>query len=169
MAPQTDVKSEKDQYVETLETESQRTLKLLREFPQGKEDFKPAEISRTARELVWILAMEEQVVSRLMDGDLSSMEQPKAPNVSWPEIVKEYEKIHGEHVQKVRAAPANAFEQTRKFPVGKGQLADMKIGQIAWFMLMDHIHHRGQFSVYLRMVGARVPAIYGPSADEPWR
>ena len=27
-------------------------------------------------------------------------------------------------------------------------------------------HHRGQLTVYLRMIGARVPAIYGPSADE---
>ena len=30
------------------------------------------------------------------------------------------------------------------------------------------IHHRGQFSVYLRMAGGKVPAIYGPSHDEPW-
>jgi uncharacterized damage-inducible protein DinB len=37
-----------------------------------------------------------------------------------------------------------------------------------WFILNDEIHHRGQFSVYLRIAGARVPSIYGPSADEPW-
>jgi uncharacterized damage-inducible protein DinB len=36
-------------------------------------------------------------------------------------------------------------------------------------MLHDQIHHRGQFSVYLRMVGGKVPSIYGPSGDEPWR
>lgn len=35
-------------------------------------------------------------------------------------------------------------------------------------MLFSHvIHHRGQLTVYLRMAGALVPAIYGPSADEP--
>lgn len=34
-------------------------------------------------------------------------------------------------------------------------------------MVMNHIiHHRGQLSVYLRLTGAPVPAIYGPSADE---
>lgn len=34
-------------------------------------------------------------------------------------------------------------------------------------MVMNHIiHHRGQLSVYLRMAGAKVPSIYGPSADE---
>jgi uncharacterized damage-inducible protein DinB len=37
-----------------------------------------------------------------------------------------------------------------------------------WFILHDQIHHRGQFSVYLRIAGGKVPSIYGPSADEPW-
>lgn len=31
---------------------------------------------------------------------------------------------------------------------------------------LDAIHHRGQLSVYLRPMGGKVPAIYGPSADE---
>jgi uncharacterized damage-inducible protein DinB len=36
-------------------------------------------------------------------------------------------------------------------------------------MFLNHlIHHRAQLSVYLRLNGVPVPAIYGPSADEPW-
>jgi len=38
---------------------------------------------------------------------------------------------------------------------------------MAWGMLFDAIHHRGQLSTYLRAMGAKVPSIYGPSADEP--
>jgi len=34
-------------------------------------------------------------------------------------------------------------------------------------MLSHWYQHRGQFSVYLRMLGAPVPASWGPSADEP--
>ncbi len=30
------------------------------------------------------------------------------------------------------------------------------------------IHHRGQLSVYLRLVDVPIPSIYGPTADEPW-
>ena len=37
----------------------------------------------------------------------------------------------------------------------------------AWGFLLDIIHHRGQLSTYLRPMGATVPQIYGPSADEP--
>ena len=33
--------------------------------------------------------------------------------------------------------------------------------------LLDHIQHRGQFTIYSRIAGARVPQIYGPSGDEP--
>ena len=33
----------------------------------------------------------------------------------------------------------------------------------------DSIHHRGQLSVYIRPAGGKVPSIYGPSGDEPWR
>jgi uncharacterized damage-inducible protein DinB len=36
-------------------------------------------------------------------------------------------------------------------------------------MFLNHIvHHRAQLGVYLRLNGVPVPAIYGPSADEPW-
>src|SRR4029434_4832837 len=34
-------------------------------------------------------------------------------------------------------------------------------------ILLNHwFHHRGQFGVYLRLLGAKVPASYGPSGDE---
>jgi len=36
-----------------------------------------------------------------------------------------------------------------------------------WGFLFDAIHHRGQLSSYLRPMGAKVPSIYGPSADDP--
>jgi hypothetical protein len=39
--------------------------------------------------------------------------------------------------------------------------------QNAWGFLFDIVHHRGQISTYLRPMGAKVPQIYGPSADEP--
>lgn len=40
---------------------------------------------------------------------------------------------------------------------------------ILWTGVVMHAaHHRGQLSVYLRLMGEKVPSIYGPSADEPW-
>jgi uncharacterized damage-inducible protein DinB len=48
-------------------------------------------------------------------------------------------------------------------------MGDIPVYAFLWAMLADQIHHRGQLSVYLRMAGGKVPSIYGPSADEPWR
>jgi uncharacterized damage-inducible protein DinB len=47
-------------------------------------------------------------------------------------------------------------------------MAEVRRADMLWLMLNDSIHHRGQFSIYLRLVGAKVPSIYGPSGDEPW-
>jgi uncharacterized damage-inducible protein DinB len=38
--------------------------------------------------------------------------------------------------------------------------------QLAWMMLLDSVHHRGQLSTHLRPMGSKVPSMYGPSADE---
>lgn len=52
--------------------------------------------------------------------------------------------------------------------MSKGVFFDQMSMDLLWFLLFDEIHHRGQFSIYLRMADGKVPSIYGPSADEPW-
>jgi uncharacterized damage-inducible protein DinB len=43
----------------------------------------------------------------------------------------------------------------------------LPVGALLRSIMLNHwYHHRGQLSVYLRQVGAKVPSIYGPSADE---
>jgi uncharacterized damage-inducible protein DinB len=52
--------------------------------------------------------------------------------------------------------------------MGKAKVMELSGKDWLWSLLHDQIHHRGQLSVYLRLVGAKVPSIYSPSADEPW-
>jgi uncharacterized damage-inducible protein DinB len=47
-------------------------------------------------------------------------------------------------------------------------IGDVPKIDLLWMVLHDQIHHRGQFSIYLRMADGKVPSIYGPTADEPW-
>ena len=70
--------------------------------------------------------------------------------------------------QLMRAVPEARLGATVKFFTGPGTVSDVPLMQLMWLMLHDAIHHRGQLSVYLRMVGGKVPSIYGPSHDEPW-
>lgn len=69
---------------------------------------------------------------------------------------------------RVKAMPESDWNSNITLPVGPQKMGDVRRGDVCWLMLNDSIHHRGQFSIYLRLVGAKVPSIYGPSADEPW-
>lgn len=50
---------------------------------------------------------------------------------------------------------------------GKAVFSMPKASVLRSFVLSHLIHHRGQLSVYLRLLDVPVPSIYGPSADEP--
>jgi uncharacterized damage-inducible protein DinB len=71
-------------------------------------------------------------------------------------------------VEKVKNLSDEEFNKLIKFYTGPNRLSDLRKADIFWTGIQDTIHHRGQFSVYLRMAGGKVPSIYGPSADEPW-
>ena len=160
--------TEKEMFLQTWDNEYLTTLKLLRAYPPAKADFKPAEKSRTAKELAWMFVNQEQVLDGCIKGqiDFSVGSRPTPANFS--DVISAFEKGHREMLDKVKKWPEEDFNRTTAFPVGPKQVAEVRKGQICWTMLMDAVHHRGQLSVYLRMVGAKVPSIYGPSADEPW-
>jgi uncharacterized damage-inducible protein DinB len=60
-----------------------------------------------------------------------------------------------------------AWNRTAQFYVNGKVVSEQPVGTFLWFILFDAIHHRGQLAAYLRPMGGKVPAIYGPSADEP--
>ena len=84
------------------------------------------------------------------------------------EVIATYESDQRESVEKLMKMTDENFNNMIKFMVAPKTMGDIRSGDILWLMLNDSIHHRGQFSVYLRMADGKVPSIYGPSADEPW-
>jgi uncharacterized damage-inducible protein DinB len=81
------------------------------------------------------------------------------PPESWDEILSTLEKAHAEYVELIRSTPPGEFETKVKFLTGPRQVGEMTRTEWLEFMLGDEIHHRGQFSVYLRMAGGKVPSI----------
>jgi len=158
----------KEQFIGAWEREFPTTLKVLKAFPASQLDFKPHERSMPAKQLAWLFVQGQICVKQTLDGTLTM--PPKLPSApaKWEEIVATYEKSHAGLVEKLGKASEADFLSTMKLMVGPGKMADVPKVQWFWFLLSDAIHHRGQFSVYLRMAGGKVPSIYGPSADEPW-
>ena len=159
--------NEKERYLQTWENEFQTTLKVIRAYPADKLDLKPHEKSRSARDLIWTFMMEEKIMEQVIQGEIKFAPFPPAPQ-TLQELLSAYEDSHKDLYEKMKKLAEAEFSKTVKFPVGPQKMADLPRIQIFWFILMDMIHHSGQFSVYLRMAGGKVPSIYGPSADEPW-
>jgi len=81
-------------------------------------------------------------------------------------------KIADDNVKAARAAIAAASDEDfmKPWTLRAGDQIFFTMPKIAVLrgMVMNHtIHHRGQLTVYYRMNGVPVPALYGPSADEP--
>jgi uncharacterized damage-inducible protein DinB len=162
----------KKQFLEALEREHQRTMRVLRAYPDDKADFKPHETSGSARELAWIFVLGPNLMAKALttgfDWSNPSGGPPAAP-ASMKEIVAAAEQAHQRLVDVLNATDESALDETVQFFVGPKTLGEFtKLGFIE-MVLFDHVHHRGQLSVYLRIAGAKVPSIYGPSRDEPWR
>lgn len=160
--------SEREQFIQSWEREFPTTLKILKAYPTAKSGLQPHPKCPSAKELAWRIASEEPVfVNGALSGTFDFMGMPKCP-ATMEEAIATYERNHGPLVEKVKKASDADFQKMIKFMVAPKTLGDVRSGDTLWLMLMDSIHHRGQFSVYLRMADAKVPSIYGPTADEPW-
>ena len=87
------------------------------------------------------------------------------PPRPFPEMLRLYEQWLSELTEQVEKIDDAAWDGMAKFYVNGKVVNEMPVGQFLWYILFDAIHHRGQLSAYLRPMGGKVPAIYGPSAD----
>ena len=163
--------SPKEQFLTVFEQEHEKTMRVLRAFPADQAEMKPHERLRPARELAFVFALERGLATLVFKNAFASGvpsgPMPTAPD-SWDAVVAAAEQTHRDFVQLVRATSDEELQQTVKFFVAPKTLGDFRRIDFLWFILHDEIHHRGQFSIYLRMAGGKVPSIYGPSGDEPW-
>jgi uncharacterized damage-inducible protein DinB len=165
-------KNPAQQFLEAFEREHERTMRVLRAYPDEHSDFKPHERSRAAREVAWPLALGQDrlMVKALTTGFDWSTPPPAPPDppARMSALADAVEQAHRRAVEALRNADDARIEGTVSFFVAPKTLGDIPTMDFLWFLLFDQVHHRGQLSVYLRIVG-KVPSIYGPSGDAPWR
>lgn len=159
--------TEKDAFVQAYDREFATTMKVVQAYPTGKLDLRPAEKSRTAKDLAWTFVGVEYFLDGVVKGTIDVGEQNGLP-ATLQEILDGYRNAHREVRERLSALSEEDFQKPIKFHTGPGKVGDVPRNQVLWMVLNDVIHHRGQFSVYLRMAGGKVPSIYGPTADEPW-
>jgi uncharacterized damage-inducible protein DinB len=161
----------RDQFLDAYEREHTRTMKVLRAFPEDRLDLRPHPKCRTAKELAWVFWAERMLGRTVYNDKFLEMDPasgPPPPPDSWSEQLEAIETAHRELADLVRRASDEDLTTTVKFFTAPKTVGDIPRIDFLWFLLFDEIHHRGQFSIYLRMADAKVPAIYGPSGDEPF-
>jgi uncharacterized damage-inducible protein DinB len=160
--------TEQEMFLNTWQREFATTLKILRQLPHEKAGFKPAaEKTKTASDLASMFITELGIVDGVVKGKVE-FGGAMPSFASYADVLNTYEKTFTSLVPKVKGMSEADWNSKITVPVGPKQMGEMRRADMLWMILMDSVHHRGQFSIYLRMVGAKVPSIYGPSGDEPW-
>ncbi len=153
---------EKELFLNFRAREFQTTQKVLRAYPADQLELKPAEISRSARELILVFIREEFINKGLAGNRMGEPDLSPEALGNLPEMVAMYENVFNRTTEELmNLTDADLDRQVEFF----GRPA--RLGDALWLELFDMIHHRGQLSVYIRIAGGKVPAIYGSSADEP--
>ena len=155
-----------------LDREVERSRSALEQVPEGKYDWKPHDKSMifgylanmVATMPMWIAMQISQDELDVAPADGSKMEQKRMDTSD----------AFLKALDKAAADARSAFENTTEehLMTSWRLLARGKVVAEAprHVMIQDTInhwaHHRGQMTVYLRLMGAKVPALYGPSADD---
>lgn len=159
-----------DSLLKEFEHEAQTTRKHLERLPDDKFGWRPHEKSFTAAGLAshiaecagWTVAIFDH---NEIDFDPSTYKPYVAKSTA--DLLKTFD----ENVRNGKRALAGASEESLEEPwsmkiKGRVQFERPRSEVFRDFTLSHVIHHRGQFSVYLRLLNIAVPGSYGPSADE---
>jgi uncharacterized damage-inducible protein DinB len=152
-----------------FEQEAVTTRRFLERLPDDRLAWKPHEKSMTAGQLALHIATAPGGVVQMAMVDEFAMPTMGNPQ---PESTAQVLAALDESVAVVRKTLAglsdDRLSESWKLVNNGEVILTMSRYNVLRSILMNHwIHHRGQFGVYLRLLGAKVPSSYGPSGDEP--
>src|SRR5258708_9855411 len=160
----------KDSLLADFDHEMGTTRKLLDRLPDGKFSWKPHEKSMSLGGLATHLANIPywgDVILNHSSIDLSTMPPNLEEKTSRTAVLADFD----DKVRKTRAfldrTDAELVSPWTLKRGGQEIFTAPRVAAFRSFVLHHIIHHRGQLSVYLRINDVPLPAIYGPTADDP--
>jgi uncharacterized damage-inducible protein DinB len=152
-----------------FEAELATTRRVLERYPAGKSDWRPHEKSFSLGGLATHIAQLPMtgVMVLTAEGFDVAARKPAPPLATADELVK----LLDSNVAKLNDAIASAAPDSlsRPWTLREGERVIFQLPRSAALrvLVMSHIiHHRGQLTVYYRLLGVPVPVVYGRSADE---
>lgn len=155
-----------------LEREGPKTRRALERVPEGRDDWKPHEKSMPLGRLAMLVATMPSWIPMMLTRDDLDLNPPGGSSYSQKplrtaaELVEAHDRALAEARETLRTASEEHLNRPWRLLVSGKVVSEDPRHVVLRDTLMHWAHHRGQLTVYLRMNGVPVPAIYGPSADE---
>ena len=152
-----------------FEQEMKTTRRMLERVPTDKGQWKPHEKSFSLGHLAQLVSWMPGWITNTLTSDSLDIGGQSGYSYEKTETILD---VFDRNVREAREAIAAATDAEMAMPwslkMGEKVLMTSPRGVTARQHLNHLVHHRGQLSVYLRLLDIPVPSIYGPTADEPW-
>lgn len=154
-----------------LQQEAANTRKLLALVPFEQKDFKPHEKSMSLLELAAHVAeisgwWKECLVNDELD--FAKEQGPRKTYASTQELVDWHDQLVANAEKILNSTPDEEFFKPWTMRQGETIFFTLPKMVVTRTWCLNHLyHHRGQLSVYLRLLNVPIPGMYGPSADYP--
>jgi uncharacterized damage-inducible protein DinB len=159
-------------FLAQLEDEAGRTRRTLEKTPEGRDDWTPHERSMPLGRLAMLLTHMPSWIDFVVNRDEFDLSPPDGSNVDTRPLRTPEELVGAldESVANAREALESTNDDHLMTPwrlLVSGKVVSEAPRYVVIRDTFAHLaHHRGQFTVYLRLNDVPVPAIYGPSADD---
>jgi uncharacterized damage-inducible protein DinB len=157
-----------DPLIAELEQEAETTRRVLERIPEARLSWRPHPKSLSLGQLALHVATIPGSVAQV--AALDSMERPQFDRPepkSKREVLEALGPSVASAIEFLRGLDDARATQTWSMTLaGKPLFSVPRIGLVRTVMLNHWYHHRGEMQVYLRLLDAPVPPVYGPTADE---
>jgi uncharacterized damage-inducible protein DinB len=159
-------------FLAELDREVARSRKALEQVPEGQHDWKPHEKSMIFGYLAQMVADIPTWITMMITKDELDIapkdgpQQTRTPLNTSAEYVAALEKAAAGAREALQGTNEEFLKTSWRLLAGGQVVLDMPRHEMMRDTINHWAHHRGQMTVYLRLMGAKVPALYGPSADD---
>jgi uncharacterized damage-inducible protein DinB len=154
--------------IQEFEAEARTTRRVLERVPSDKLAWTPHAKSMSLGKLAMHVATAPSAISAWpIEDQFEFKGDPTPPPTSTEQIVAAHDRGIAQVTENLQKIGDGGLGASWTATAGGKALMTMSKAALLRALLMNHIyHHRGQLSVYLRLLDVPVPSIYGPSADE---
>jgi uncharacterized damage-inducible protein DinB len=152
--------------------EVEKSRRALQNVPDDKYEWKPHERSMQFGYLIAMVATIPSWVAMQVNQpslDIAPTDGPKVqmePMRTSAALLAQLDKTAGEARAALEGTTDEHLMTSWQLKVRGNVVMEAPRFEMIQDSLNHWVHHRGQATVYLRLMGAKVPALYGPSADE---